>query len=92
MRISLALRDAKTGRLLRIKGNPHRQTIRGGLRTGERRLLTLMWSNYCGPGRPLVYELTLGERRVRERDRYPGARCETATVPSTLSLFRIRRR
>jgi hypothetical protein len=80
-RVTLALRDAKTRRLPRIKGNPH----------GRVTPFTLQWVNYCGPPRPLVIEARLGARRVVERSAYPGARCETADVPSRLTVFRLRR-
>jgi hypothetical protein len=90
-RITLALRDAKTRRLLRIDGNPNRQTVSGRVRTGKHRMFTLVWSNYCGPGKPVVIAATLGTQRASEHHHYPGARCETADVPSTLRVFRIRR-
>jgi hypothetical protein len=90
-RVTLALQDARTRRLLRIEGNPHSQTIRGRLRAGNRHLFTMQWSNYCGAPRPLVFEATLGSRRAVERSNYPGARCETADVPSRLRVFRLRR-
>ena len=81
-RMTVALRDAQTGRLLRVAGNPYRQ---------RRRSVTMQWTNYCGPRRPLVYELTVGARRIHQRSNSPGARCETAKVPSTLTVFRLRR-
>jgi hypothetical protein len=90
-RVTLALRNLKTRRLLRIDGNPHSQTMRGRLRAGKRHLFTMQWSNYCGPLKPLIFEATLGARRAAERSHYPGARCETADVPSRLRVFRLRR-
>jgi hypothetical protein len=89
--MTLAIRDAKTRRLLRIVGNPHTAVIRGRLRRGTRGVFMRQWVNYCGPRRPLVYELTLGSLRFREWDENPGARCESAAAPSTLRVFRIRR-
>jgi len=89
-RVTLALRDMRTRRLLRIEGNPHSQTVRGRLRAGNRHLFTMQWSNYCGNPRPLVFEATLGTHRAFEHSNNPGARCETADVPSRLRVFRIR--
>jgi hypothetical protein len=83
-RVTLTLRDAKTRRPLRVNGNPHRHLIRD-------RGFMLQWSNYCGAPRPVMFELALGARHVRERRHLPGARCESAAVPSTLRVFRIRR-
>jgi hypothetical protein len=89
-RLVLSLRDAKTHRLLRIYGNPHATTGLRRLRVGTNNIFTLQWSNYCGPGKPLLLIASLGVRRAVERDHYPGARCESAEAPSQLRLFRLR--
>jgi hypothetical protein len=88
-RLVLAVRDARTHRLLRIHGNPHATNIRRRLRVGTNNIFTLQWSNYCGPGKPLLLVASLGAQRAVERDHYPGARCETPDAPSQLRLFRL---
>jgi hypothetical protein len=89
-RLMLTLRDAKTHRLLRIRGNPHAATVRRPVRAGTHTIVALQWSNYCGPGKPLLLIASLGTRRSVERDNYPGARCDSADTPSQLRLFRLR--
>jgi hypothetical protein len=86
----VSLLDAKTRHLLRIVGNPHRKSVRGRLRAGRNNIFTLEWENYCGPGRPMFFEARFGTRRATERSNYPGARCESASTPSRLRLFRLR--
>ena len=86
----LTLRDAKTHRLLRIRGNPHAATVRRPVRAGTHTIFALQWSNYCGPGKPLLLIASLGTRRSVERDNYPGAPCDSADTPSQLRLFRLR--
>ncbi len=88
-RLVLALRDARTHRLLRIHGNPHAKTVLRRLRVGTNNIFTLQWSNYCGPGKPLLLVVSLGAQRAVERDHYPGARCESPDAPSQLRLFRL---
>lgn len=90
-RVTIALRDAKTRRLLRVVGNPHTKRLHGRLHPGENNLFALQWRNYCGPGKPMVFEESFGIQRVIERSHYPGARCETSATPSTLRLFRLPR-
>jgi hypothetical protein len=85
----LALRDAKTHRLLRIRGNPHAVTVRRPVRAGTHTIFALQWSNYCGPGKPLLLIVSLGARRAVERDDYPGARRDSADAPSQLRVFRL---
>jgi hypothetical protein len=89
-RLMLSLRDAKTHRLLRIRGNPHAGMVRRAVRAGTHTIFALQWSNYCGPGKPLVLIASLGTRRSVERDNYPGARCDLADAPSQLRVFRLR--
>ena len=89
-RLLFTLRDAKTHRLLRIRGNPHAATVRRPVRAGTHTIFALQWSNYCGPGKPLLLIASLGTRRSVERDNYPGARCDLADAPSHLLLFRLR--
>ena len=86
----LTLRDAKTHRLLRIRGNPYAVTVWRPVRAGTHTIFALQWSNYCGPGKPLLLIASLGTRRGVERDNYPGARCDSADAPSQLRLFRLR--
>lgn len=88
-RLVLAIQDAKTHRLLRIRGNPHAKTVLRRLRVGTNNIFTLQWSNYCGPGKPLLLIASLGVRRAVERDHYPGARCESPDAPSQLRIFRL---
>ena len=88
-RMVVSLRDAKTRRLLRIVGNPHAKSIRARLRLGRNNVFTLEWENYCGPGRPMLFEASFGARRDVQRSNYPGARCESARSPSRLRLFRL---
>jgi hypothetical protein len=87
----LALRDAKSGRLLRIVGNPHATLLRGRIRAGKHNIFTLQWMNYCGRGKPLVLVATFGGKRAVERSNYPGARCESKAAPSQLRMFRLPR-
>jgi len=82
-----SLRDAKTRRLLRIVGNPHAKSMRARLRPGRNNVFRLEWENYCGPGRPMLFEARFGTRRDVERSNYPGARCESEAAPSRLRLF-----
>jgi hypothetical protein len=89
-RLIFTLRDAKTHRLLRIRGNRHAATVRRPVRAGTHTLFALQWSNYCGPGKPLLLIASLGTRRSVERDNYPGARCDVADAPSQLRVFRLR--
>jgi hypothetical protein len=88
-RLVLALRDARTHRLLRIHGNPHAKTVLRRLRVSTNNIFTLQWSNYCGPGKPLLLVVSFGAQRAVERDHYPGARCESPDAPSQLRLFRL---
>jgi hypothetical protein len=88
-RLVLTLRDAKTHVRLRIRGNPHAVTVRRGLRAGTHTIFALQWSNYCGPGKPLLLVASLGSRRAVERDNYPGARCDSRDAPSQLRPFRL---
>ena len=88
-RASLALRDAKTRRLLRIRGNPWSRTLKPSTFTHSRAQLTFVWRNYCGPGRPLLVEARFGAHQAVERDHYPGARCDVPSRPSTLTPFRL---
>jgi hypothetical protein len=90
VRLMLTLRDAKTHRLLRIRGNPHAAMVRRTVRAGTHTIFFLQWSNYCGPGKPLLLIESLGRRRSVERDNYPGARCDSADAPSQLRLFHLR--
>ncbi len=90
-RMVASLRDAKTRRLLRIVGNPHAKSIHARLRPGRNNVFTLEWENYCGPGRPMLFEVRFGTRRDVERSNYPGARCESASAPSRLRLFKLPR-
>jgi hypothetical protein len=90
-RVLLALRDARTHRLLRIAGNPHAERLHDRLHRGYNTVFALQWSNYCGPGRPLILVVSFGRKQASERDSYPGARCESPAVPSTLRLFRLPR-
>jgi hypothetical protein len=85
----LALRDAKTHRLLRIRGNPYAVTVWRPVRAGTHTIFALQWSNYCGPGKPLLLIASLGMRHGVERDNYPGARCDSADAPSQLRPFRL---
>ena len=88
-RMTVSLVDAKTRHLLRIVGNPHAKEVRGRLRPGRNNIFTLEWENYCGPGRPMLFEARFGGRGDVERSNYPGARCESASAPSRLRLFRL---
>ena len=88
-RASLALRDAKTRRLLRIRGNPWSRTLKPSTFKHSRAQLTFVWRNYCGPGRPLLVEARFGAHQAVERDHYPGARCDVPSRPSTLTPFRL---
>jgi hypothetical protein len=90
-RMVVSLRDGKTKRLLKILGNPHAKRVDGRLRAGRNSVFWLQWQNYCGPGRPMLFEATFGRKRDVERSAYPGARCEAPSQPSRLRLFRIRR-
>jgi hypothetical protein len=87
--MTVALRDAKTRRLLRVVGNPHVEAISSRLRAGRNNVFRLEWENYCGPGRPMLFEARYGKRRDVERSNYAGARCESAAAPSRLRLFRL---
>ena len=86
----ITLRDAKTHRLLRVRGNPYAVKVWRPVRAGTHTIFFLQWSNYCGPGKPLLLIASLGTRRSVERDNYPGARCDLADAPSHLLLFRLR--
>ena len=88
-RATLTLRDAKTRRLLKIRGNPISGSVQ--LRTFRhgRAVLAFVWQNYCGPGRPLLVQARFATRLALERDRYPGARCDVRSQPSTIRPFRL---
>jgi hypothetical protein len=88
-RAALALRDARTHALLRIYNNPYSRTVRRSLHRGLNNLFTLQWRNYCGPSRPLLVIASFAGRQARERDSYPGARCELPDVTSELRLFHL---
>jgi Protein of unknown function (DUF4232) len=88
-RATLALRDAATHRLLHVHGNPHAKAVQRSLRRGANNLFSLEWSNYCGPGRPLLIVASFGKRQAVEHDAYPGARCDVPDVPSELRLFHL---
>jgi hypothetical protein len=90
-RVTASLVDARTHRLLRIVGNPHTNLFRTRLRPGRNNVFTLEWENYCGPGRPMLFVVHFGGRRAVQRSNYPGARCESASAPSRLRLFRLPR-
>jgi hypothetical protein len=89
-RVVFAVRDARTRRILDIVGNPHAKVVDRTIRTGETPMFTLRWSNYCGPGRPVLLEASFGAKRADQRDAYPGARCDTPASPSRLRLFHHR--
>jgi hypothetical protein len=89
-RLIVSLRDAKTHRLLKVLGNPRTKLVRGRMRRGRNDVVWLQWENYCGPGRPMLFEVRFGGRRAMQRSAYPGARCDTPSEPSRLRLFRIR--
>jgi hypothetical protein len=88
-RLFLSLRDAKTHRLLHIVGNPHGQRVDRRLRAGRNRIFTVVWSNYCGPGRPMDFEVRFGAEHTAQRSGYPGARCDSKSQPSRLKLFHL---
>ena len=90
-RLVVSLRDAKSNRLLRVVGNPHAKLVHRRLRAGRNSVFWLQWENYCGPGRPMVFQATFARRRDVQRSAYPGARCESPSTPSRLRVFRIRR-
>jgi hypothetical protein len=90
-RMTVSLLDAKSRRLLRIVGNPHVKVVRRRLRSRRNNLFRLEWENYCGPGRPMLFEARFGRRRDVERSNYPGARCESASAPSRLRTFHLPR-
>lgn len=84
---AFALRDKRTGRALRVIGNPRLMQVRLKVRTGSNRVIELQWANYCGPGRPLFLEARFGIRVATETDNYPGARCDAKSQPSRLEVF-----
>jgi hypothetical protein len=90
-RITASLVDAKTSRLLRVVGNPRAKLVRGRLGPGRNNVFTLEWENYCGPGKPMLFVVRFGRRRSIQRSNSPGARCESASAPSRLRLFRVPR-
>ena len=90
-RLVVSLRDARTHRLLKVLGNPHAKLVRGRVRPGRNDIVWLQWENYCGPGRPMLFEVAFGARRAVQRSAYPGARCDVRSRPSRFRLFGIRR-
>jgi hypothetical protein len=88
-RLVLTLRDSKSHRLLRISGNPHAARISRRLHPGRNAIFSLLWSNYCGPGRPLLVNASYGGRAAIERHNYPGAACTRPGAPSALEIFRL---
>jgi hypothetical protein len=90
-RVAASLVDAKTHRPLRVVGNPHTKVVYGRLRPGRNNVFWLQWENYCGPGRPMLFVVSVGGRRAVQRSNYPGARCESRAAPSRLRLLRLPR-
>jgi uncharacterized protein DUF4232 len=86
-RLVVSLRDAATHRLLAVRGNPRVQPVRGRMRAGRNDVVWLQWENYCGPGRPMLFDVAFGGRHATQRSAYPGARCDTRGQPSRLRLF-----
>jgi len=84
--LTFSIRDS-TGKLLPVRGNPARLTLKANRlgRTGNSASVSWLWSNWCGRAkRPFVYEGRIGQLAVRFFER-STPRCDNGT--SSMSVL-----
>jgi len=85
--LTFSIRDSN-GKLLPIRGNPARLTLKANSlrRTGRPAVVIWWWSNWCGRAKPpFIYEGRIGQLAVRYfEDAYP--RCGQAASASTVGV------
>jgi hypothetical protein len=84
--VTFSIRDSG-GKLLPIRGNPARLTLKANSlrRTGRPAHVSWWWSNWCGRAKPpFIYEGRIGQLAVRFFER-TSPRCESGV--SSISVF-----